>query len=81
MLGQLKDQMPGINATKINSKLGNFSCFCCRPLTFFFIKIDFSKNSFRNTIKVSNDMVLTVCKGYQQTMTKVTGIKKRVDSL
>ena len=31
--------------------LGNFSCFCCRLLTFF--KISFSKNSFRNTIRVS----------------------------
>ena len=30
--------------------LGNFSCFCCRLLTFF-KKITFSKNSFRNTIE------------------------------
>ena len=28
--------------------LGNFSCFCCRLLTFF-KKLSFSKNSFRNT--------------------------------
>ena len=32
--------------------LGNFSSFCCRLLTFF--KITFSKNSFKNTISVSN---------------------------
>ena len=32
--------------------LGNFSFFCCRLLTFY--KLTFSKNSFRNTIRVSN---------------------------
>ena len=32
--------------------LDNFSCFCCPLLTFF--KIIFSKNSLRNTIRVSN---------------------------
>ena len=32
--------------------LCNFSCFCCLLLTFF--KLNFSKNSFRNTIRVSN---------------------------
>ena len=30
--------------------LGNFSCFCCR------LPIFFSKNSFRNTIRVSNSL-------------------------
>ena len=30
--------------------LGNFSCLCCRLLTFF--KIFFVKNDFRNTIRV-----------------------------
>ena len=34
--------------------LGNFSCFCCLLLTFF--KIKFSKNYFRNTIRVSNGL-------------------------
>ena len=35
--------------------LGNFSCFCCRLLTFF--KMIFSKTSFKNTtIKVSNGL-------------------------
>ena len=33
--------------------LGNFSCFCCRLLTFFKNGL-FSKNSFKNTIRVSN---------------------------
>ena len=32
--------------------LGNFSCFCCHLLIFF--KINLSKNSFRNTIRVLN---------------------------
>ena len=32
--------------------LGNFSCFRCRLLTFS--KFTFSKNSLRNTIRVSN---------------------------
>ena len=32
--------------------LGNFSCFICGQLTFF--KLIFSKNSFTNTIRVSN---------------------------
>ena len=35
--------------------LGNFSCFCCRLLTFF-SKLTFSKNFFRNTIRVSNGL-------------------------
>ena len=60
--------------------LGNFSCFCCHLLTFF--KVNFSKNSFWNTISVSNILiqiwtdyllvliwVQTVCIGYQQTTT------------
>ena len=34
--------------------LGNFSCFCCFLLTFF--KINFFKNIFRNTFRVSNDL-------------------------
>ena len=34
--------------------LGNFSCFRCRLLTFF--KVIFSKDSFRNTIRVSNSL-------------------------
>ena len=32
--------------------LGNFSCFCCHLLTFFFN----SRNSFRNTIRVLNGL-------------------------
>ena len=35
-------------------RLGNFSCFWCRLLTF--LKINFLKNSFRNTIRVSNSL-------------------------
>ena len=34
--------------------LGNFSCFCCRLLTFF--KITFPKKSFRNSTRVSNGL-------------------------
>ena len=34
---------------------GKFSCFCCHLLTFFF-KFSSSKNSFRNTIRVSNSL-------------------------
>ena len=34
--------------------LNNFSCICCRLLTFFQIK--FSKFSFRNTIRASNGL-------------------------
>ena len=55
--------------------LGNFSSFFCRLL--IFSKSNFSKNSFRNTTRVSNSLdpdqarrlicVQTVCKGYQQT--------------
>ena len=51
-------------------KLGNFSCFHFCPLSFF------SKNSSKNTIRVSNSIgldharccVQTVCKCYQQTI-------------
>ena len=35
--------------------LGNFSCFLCRLLTFF-SKLTFSKNRFRNTVRVSNSL-------------------------
>ena len=35
--------------------LDNFSCFCCHLLTFFKINF-FSKDSFRNTISVSNGL-------------------------
>ena len=69
--------------------LGNISYFCCRLLTFF-SKLTFSKNSFRNTIRVSTVWIQirtnillvlirgqTVCKGYQQT-TKVAASKERV---
>ena len=60
--------------------LGNFSCFCCHLPTFS--KINFFKKSFRNTIRVSNNLnpdqdqhlsmsvliwVQTACKDYQQT--------------
>ena len=38
------------------SMLGNFSCFCCRLLTFF--KINFFKISFRETIRVPNSLDL-----------------------
>ena len=34
--------------------LVNFSCFCCHLLTFF--QINFSKNSFRNIIRVSDGL-------------------------
>ena len=34
--------------------LGNISCFFCNLLTFF--EINFSKNSFKNTIRVSNSL-------------------------
>ena len=34
--------------------ISSFSCFCCRLLTFS--KLTFSKNSFRNTIRVSNSL-------------------------
>ena len=34
--------------------LGNFSCFCCRLLTFY--KINFLKKNFRNTFRVSNNL-------------------------
>ena len=34
----------------------NLSCFCCRLLTFF-SKLTFSKNSFRNHIRVSNGWI------------------------
>ena len=33
--------------------LGNFSCFCCRLLTFF-SKSTFSQNSFKNIIRVAD---------------------------
>ena len=62
--------------------------FCC--LWIFFLKLTFSKTSFRNTIRVSNSWdpdqarhfvsliwVHTVCKGYQQT-TKVATSRERV---
>ena len=35
--------------------LGNFLCLCCRLPTFFSI-LTFSKNSFRNTIRMSNGL-------------------------
>ena len=37
------------------SMLGNLSCFCSLLLTFFKINF-FQKNSFRNTIRVSNSL-------------------------
>ena len=70
--------------------LGNFSCFCCRLLTFS--KLSFSKNCAKTIIRVSNSLdpdqdrrsvlsvlilVQAVCKGYQQ-MTKVAASKERV---
>ena len=69
--------------------LGNFACFfvvCC----FSFLQNNlFSKNSFRNAIRVSNSLdpdqarhkmsglirVQTVCKGYQQTTLEGKGLK------
>ena len=65
--------------------VGNFSCYCCHLLTIF--KINFSKNPFRNTIRVSNSLdrisvliwVQTVCKG-QQTK-NVTDSMERVKLL
>ena len=35
--------------------LGNFSCFCCRLITLFHYEL-FSKNSFKNKIRVSNEL-------------------------
>ena len=34
--------------------MGNFSCVCCRLLTFF--KINFKKKSFTSTIRLSNGL-------------------------
>ena len=73
--------------------LGSLSCFFCRLLTFCSKSI-FSKNSFRNTMRVSNSFyphqdqyslsvliwVQTVCKNYQQT-TKNTASRLRVKYL
>ena len=64
--------------------LGNFSCFVV--VCWLFSKWTFSKNSFWNTIWVSNGLdqdrdprtwIQAVCKGYQQT-TKVASSKDRV---
>ena len=65
----------------------------CRLLILFKINFFFSKNSLRNTIRVSNslnpdqarhfvghDLGKTVCKGYQQT-TKVAASKERLIAL
>ena len=58
--------------------LGNFPCFCCL-LTFF--KINFFKNYFMNTIRLSNsldpDLGPNCFKGYQQT-TKVAASKEEL---
>ena len=35
--------------------MGNFACFFCR-LPIFFSKLTFSKNSFGNTVRVSNSL-------------------------
>ena len=45
--------------------LGNFSCFC--RLLIFFSKLTFSKNSFRNTIRMSNSLDPDPARRYQQT--------------
>ena len=66
---------------------GKFVRILLSSADFFFSKLTFSKQSFRNTIRVSNgldpdqdrhfvgpDLGQTICKGYQQT-TKVTASK------
>ena len=70
----------------LHCMLRNFSCFCS---SFFFQNQLFKKNSFRNTIRVSNSLnpdqtyVLsfgfeqTVCKCYQQ-MTNVAASSRRI---
>ena len=72
--------------------LGNFFIFCCRLLTFFKINF-FSKNSSRNTIRLSNVLdpdqdrhsvgpdLGPNClqrKGFKQQTTKVAARKERV---
>ena len=48
----------------------------------FFFKLTFSKNSFRNTTKVSNSLdpdqtwFQTVCKAYQQTKKVAAGMER-----
>ena len=73
--------------------LGNFLYKFVLSSTDFFFKIKFLKNSFRNSIRVSNsldpdqdqqnagpDLDQTVCKGYKP-MSKVTAIKEKVKLL
>ena len=68
--------------------LGNFACFFV--ICGFFLKLSFSKKTFKNTIRMSKSLdpdqvrrlsgliwVQTVCKGYQQT-TKVATSGERV---
>ena len=58
---------PGMAQSITLCKLGKFSHFCCRLLAFS--KLTFSKDSFRNTISMSNSFLIwmqTVCKAYQQ---------------
>ena len=47
-----RDESPGTILTLC--MLGNFSCFCCRMLTFY--KLTFSKIDFKNTVRVSNSL-------------------------
>ena len=55
--------------------------FCCHLLTVFskLVVVFFSKNSFRNTIRVSNGLDPNCLQVYQQT-TKVTTGKERVNN-
>ena len=63
--------------------LGNFPCFSSCDICCLFSKLTFRKNSFRNTIRVSNSFesrsfwVQTVYKDHQQT-TKVASSTERV---
>ena len=72
-----KRNAPWLNPERCSAlcMLGNFSCFPCRLLTFFF-KINFFKKMCTTQtvrIQIRTDVLLiliwvqTVCKGYQQT--------------
>ena len=46
--------IPRIRSGLTLCMLGDFSCSCCRLLTFF--KINFFKNPIKNTIRLSNSL-------------------------
>ena len=100
LAGRKRQQLEAEAALKVGSNnfvdlilvmLGNFSCFCCRLLTF--LKINFFKKFFQEQtncqtvlIQIRTDkmpvliLVQTVRKGYQQ-MTKVTASKESILTL